>query len=235
MTTTSKPQGHRPQTHSDKAVELIKQEATTGIIRHQALKLKDICYEDSDGHDCMGWERLEELIHQAGFSTIIFPMAEGKSYNRNTRNFKMYWAMVDRGSSNWSLCQSKLTDDDNTEQIVPIYCYGTLMPVQDFVGGWMQMNLKRVGYVAYASPIQAMLAKRTKWSSREGRGSSAAENWVFWCEDFDREWPEGTDRVLLPECKLPIKRLKFTYVCLQPETTRIEDAWAKDHPQTEDS
>jgi hypothetical protein len=77
-----------------------------------------------------------------------------------------------------------------------------------------------------------MLAKRTKWSSKEGRGSAAAENYEFWLDDFNREWPEGTDRVLLPEESLPIKRLKFTYVCLQPETQRFEAAWDKDESIT---
>ena len=214
--------------HNDALLEVIKGERTDGINRAQALKLKHIVSQDSSGHDCMGWDCLERLIHEAGYSTIVFPLAEGKSYNRNTRNFRMYWAMVDRGSSTRGVCQTVLADTECKQHGHPIYCYGLLRPVQDYVGLWGTMALEDCGYVADAGPIKNLLAKQTEWSHKEGRGSSAAENHCLWKEDFAREWPEGTDKVLKPGDELPIKRLKFLWTFLQPETKRFREAWKKD-------
>ena len=215
---------------TDKLHDCIKYEATTGINREQALRLHQIVYDDMpDGHNCMGWDRLRRLIHEAGYSTIVFPLANGNSYNRNTKNFSMYWGMVDRGSATYGVQQGILCDEDRKQQTFNLYCYGTLRPVQDYVRDWMQMNLESVGYVVNTGSIQDLLAKQTKWSDKSGHGSSAVENWHFWNEDFQNEWPEGTDRVLRPEQKLPIKRLKFRYVALQPETERYRVAWEIDN------
>jgi len=217
--------------YADQVTELIKDQATTGINREQALKLKQVVHDDMpNGHDCMGWDRLKRLIHEAGYSTILFPLANGNSFNSNTKNFTMHWGMCDRGSSTFGAMQGILCDDERKQQTFKIYCYGTLRPVQDYVRDWMQMNMEEIGYVVNSSPIENLLAKQTKRSSKMGWGSSAVENWLLWCEDFDREWPEGTNKVLLPECNLPIKRLKFSYVCLQPETQMYKDAYEKDHP-----
>ena len=219
------------------------EEATTGINREQALKLQEIVEWDSDGHECAGWDQLQQKIHDAGFSTIVFPLADGKSYNRNTKNFTMHWAMVDRGSSNYGPCQGKLMSDrgaltgtdEKPEQILPIYCYGSLKPVQFYVRDWMSMNLEDVGYVASADPIQVLLATQTKRSDKGGWGSRAAENYSFWADDFNNEWPEGTDRVIKPSLSLPIARLKFYHVFLQPETRRFKEAWDKDESTNQEA
>ena len=221
------------RTHVEMLSQRITNEKTSGIDREKALKLKEIVYWASDGHTSTGWNKLQRKIHSAGFSTIVFPMADGRSYTRNTKNFKMYWAMVDRGSANYlSMTQSKLISDhpadEPAKQIMPIYCYDSLTPVQFYVRDWVSMNLEDAGYVTDASSIKSLLAKQTKHSRSEGWGQSAAENYSFWVDDFNNEWPEGTDRVIKPSLSLPIKRLKFNLVCLQPETELWHQAWDKD-------
>lgn len=218
--------------HADRVTDLINYQATTGINREQALRLHEIVYADSSGHACMGWQSLKRRIHEAGYSTIVFPLADGRSYNAKTRNFSMYWAMCDRGGKNFGAMQGILCDDNRTQQTFNIYCYGILTPQERYVLDWYEMGMEDVGYVADATPIKLLLAKQTNFSSKEGRGFSAAENWSLWNDDFQREWPDGTDKVLLPEKQLPIKRLKFRYVCLQPETQMYKDAYEKDHPNT---
>ena len=223
----------RTNSHVEILSQRIANEKTSGIDREKALKLKEIVYWASDGHTSTGWNKLQRKIHSAGFSTIVFPMADGRSYTRNTKNFKMYWAMVDRGSANYlSMTQSKLISDhpadEPAKQIMPIYCYDSLTPVQFYVRDWVSMNLEDAGYVTDASSIKSLLAKQTKHSRSEGWGQSAAENYSFWVDDFNNEWPEGTDRVIKPSLSLPIKRLKFNLVCLQPETELWHQAWDKD-------
>ena len=223
----------RTNSHVEILSQRIANEKTSGIDLEKALKLKEIVYWASDGHTSTGWNKLQRKIHSAGFSTIVFPMADGRSYTRNTKNFKMYWAMVDRGSANYlSMTQSKLISDhpadEPAKQIMPIYCYDSLTPVQFYVRDWVSMNLEDAGYVTDASSIKSLLAKQTKHSRSEGWGQSAAENYSFWVDDFNNEWPEGTDRVIKPSLSLPIKRLKFNLVCLQPETELWHQAWDKD-------
>ena len=226
MTTTTR-------THVEVLKERIAYEATTGIDREKALRLQEIVYWASDGHTSTGWNKLQRKIHDAGFSTIVFPMADGRSYTRNTKNFKMYWGMVDRGSANYlSMTQSKLISDypadEPAKQIMPIYCYDYLTPVQFYVRDWVSMNLEDAVHIADASSIKSLLAKQTKHSRSEGMGQSAAENYSYWLDDFNNAWPEGTDRVIKPSLSLPIKRLKFNLVNLQPETELWHQAWDKD-------
>lgn len=218
------------KTHAHKVTDLINYQATTGINREQAQRLHQIVCADSDGHNCMSWNGLKRRIHDAGYSTIVFPLAEGRSYTAKTKTFRMYWAMCDRGGKNFGACQGILCDDERKQQTFKVYCYGQLTPQDDYIRDWFGMDMEDVCYVAYANPIKELLAKQTQFSSKGGRGFSATENWQFWDDDFQREWPEGTDKVLLPECKLPIKRLKFRQVCLQPETQMYKDAYTKDHP-----
>ena len=218
------------KSHADRVTDLINYQATTGINREQALRLHQIVYADHDGHSTMGWDSLQRQIHEAGYSTIIFPMAEGGSYTRNTKTFAMHWAMCDRGGRTFGAVQGILCDDERKQQTFNIYCYGKLTPVEDYVRDWVDMDMDKVGYCANATPIKHLLATQTQFSSKGGRGSLAVENWRLWNDDFQSAWPEGTDKVLLPEEKLPIKRLKFKYVCLQPETQMYKDAYTKDHP-----
>ena len=216
------------KTHAERVTDLINYQSTKGINREQALKLREIVHADSDGHSSMGWDSLQRKIHKAGYSTIVFPMAAGNAYTRNTKTFAMHWAMCDRGSFNFGEMQGILCDDERKQQFFNIYCYGQLTPMEDYVRDWWEMDLQNVGYIANANPIKYLLAKQTEFSSKSGRGSSATENWCFWHEDFEREWAECTDKVLCPTEKLPIKRLKFRYVCLQPETQMYNDAYDKD-------
>lgn len=220
------------KTHADKVTDLINYQATTGINREQAKRLHEIVYADSCGHSSISWSSLKRKIHEAGYSTIVFPMAAGNAYTRNTKTFAMYWAMCDRGSATFAASQGILCDDERKQQTFNIYCYGKLIPQEFYVRDWYEMSMEDVDYIANANPIKSLLAKQTKFSSKSGHGSSAAENWELWNDDFNREWAEGTDKVLLPECKLPFKRLKFRYVCLQPETQMYRDAYIKDHPET---
>lgn len=218
------------KSHADRVTDLINYQATTGINREQAKRLHQIVYADSDGHSCMSWDSLRKKIHDAGYSTIVFPLASGSSYTRNTKTFAMHWAMCDRGGKNFGAMQGILCDDDRKQQTFNIYCYGKLTPQEFYVRDWVEMSMEDVGYIANANPIKELLAKQTEFSSKSGWGSSATENYALWNDDFQRDWPEGTDKVLLPECKLPIKRMKFKYVCLQPETQMYKDAYKKDHP-----
>ena len=230
----------RTNTHVEMLSQRIANEKTSGIDREKALRLQEIVYWASDGHTSTGWKQLQKKIHNAGFSTIVFPLADGRSYTRNTKNFKMYWAMVDRGSSNYlGMTQSKLISDypadEPAKQIMPIYCYDSLTPVQFYVRDWMSMNLEDAGYVVSAHSIQTLLAKQTKHSNAEGWGLSAAEDYSYWLDDFNNEWPEGTDRVIKPTLSLPIKRLKFNLVCLQPETELWHQAWDKDETTNQEA
>lgn len=218
----------------DKAMADLANERTEWIDRAAALRLKEIVRSDSDGHHSTGWDYLRRQIHDAGFSTIIFPLADGKSYNSSTRNFSLYWGMVNRGGAigvAYGPRQAQLTDDDHTQQAFPVYCYGKLTPVQFYVRDWMQMNLEEAGYVASASPIKDLLATQTEFSTASGHGSYAIENYHHWLDAFEREWPETpeVERVITPTMALPIKRLKFTYVCLQPENQRFKEALEFDH------
>tara|TARA_Y100000401_G_scaffold112873_1_gene112833 strand:- start:1068 stop:1763 length:696 start_codon:yes stop_codon:yes gene_type:complete len=218
------------KSHADKVTDLIKYQSTTGINLAQAERLRQIVHSDSCGHSCMSWKSLKRQIHDAGYSTIVFPMAEGRSFTRNTKTFAMYWAMCDRGSANFAAKQAILCDEDYKQQSFPIYCYGKLTPQEYYVRDWVEMDMEDVGYVANAKPIKQLLATQTKFSKKSGWGSSAAENWQLWNDDFQREWAKGDmDKILLPNEPLPIKRLKFRYVCLQPETQMYKDAYDKDH------
>ena len=158
-------------------------------------------------------------------------MAAGNAYTRNTKTFAMHWAMCDRGSATFAASQGILCDDDRKQQTFNIYCYGQLTPQEFYVRDWFEMSMEDVDYIANADPIKRLLAKQTKFSSKSGHGSSAAENWELWNDDFNREWAEGDmEKIILPHTPLPVKRLKFKYVCLQPETQMYKDAYDKDHP-----
>ena len=219
------------KSHVDKVTDLIKYQATTGINREQAKRLHEIVYADSDGHSCTSWSSIRRKIHAAGYSTIVFPLAAGNAYTRNTRTFAMHWAMCDRGGATFAASQGILCDDDRKQQTFNIYCYGQLTPQEFYVRDWFEMSMEDVDYIANANPIKELLAKQTKFSSKGGHGSSAAENWELWNDDFNREWAEGDmEKIILPHTPLPVKRLKFKYVCLQPETQMYRDAYDKDHP-----
>lgn len=221
------------KSHADKVTDLINHQATTGINREQAKRLHQIVYADSSGHSCMGWDSLQRRIHEAGYSTILFPLAEGRSFTRNSKTFAMYWAMCDRGGHNFGACQGILCDEERTQQTFNVYCYGKLTPMEYYVRDWFEIDLEKVGYVANANPIKELLAKQTKFSSKGGWGSSAAENWELWNDDFNREWAEGEmEKIILPHTPLPVKRMKFRYVCLQPETQMYKEAYEKDHNDT---
>lgn len=189
---------------------------SSGIDRDAALRLRSVVDRFADGHSAWDYEAVTRAIHDAGFSTVLFPLYDDHKRPNGQSPMRYYWAMIDPAADEEFALASASCGHGGVWSANPVYCMESLRPLADVAGELVTMDLRKPGYITGVRGLRTLLAQQTRRSDASGRGTAAAENHRFWRQDFDKRWPEGSQLVLRPEVEIAPYRMRFTRVPVSP-------------------
>ena len=174
----------------------------------KAQTLRQVLHAWSDSHSLTSYNDLVPALQQAGLTTCLIP------YTSSPRAKKLELFLA--------ICPFEDFEGNSESkfEVRPTHYYTMLhvTPMTDYMQDLWTICLKEPWYAVEFShrSFRFLLSQPQELSSKSGRGSTHTENLQFFDDQFNADWPEGTDKIIEPAHTFDERRCRWAPVAFNP-------------------